>query len=137
MQLVYSRSALQYLCLLLCVFLLEIIAGILAYITYQEVKKCCIYSGCHVTDIFASLQHEVPTLPPEAHIFFHDVSFHSFPLAVYLNSLSSTNETHLLLFCAAILSFCVHSVHFPNLTNFPTICLSPITSSSASLSATR
>lgn len=37
---VCSRSALQYLCLLLCVFLLEIIAGVLAYITYQEVKKC-------------------------------------------------------------------------------------------------
>lgn len=29
---------LQYLCLLVCIFLLEIIAGVLAYITYQEVN---------------------------------------------------------------------------------------------------
>lgn len=32
-------SPLQYLCLLLCIFLLEIIAGVLAYITYQEVTE--------------------------------------------------------------------------------------------------
>lgn len=32
-------APLQYLCLLLCVFLLEIIAGVLAYVTYQEVKS--------------------------------------------------------------------------------------------------
>lgn len=29
---------LQYLILLLCIFLLEIIAGVLAYVNYQEVK---------------------------------------------------------------------------------------------------
>lgn len=35
----FGVAPLQYLCLLLCVFLLEIIAGVLAYITYQEVKS--------------------------------------------------------------------------------------------------
>lgn len=37
---------LQYLCLLLCIFLLEIIAGVLAYITYQEVKCFPFLFGC-------------------------------------------------------------------------------------------
>lgn len=76
---VYSPSALQYLCLLLCVFLLEIIAGVLAYITYQEVNKCCVKLGCHVTNILTSFQQQCfPILPTEAHIFFHDVPFFFF-----------------------------------------------------------
>lgn len=36
--LAFYASFQQYLVLLLCIFLLEIIAGVLAYITYQEVK---------------------------------------------------------------------------------------------------
>ena len=43
-------SPLQYLVLLLCIFLLEIIAGVLAYITYQEVKyfSFCLYVFVHI-----------------------------------------------------------------------------------------
>lgn len=89
-QTLYSRSPLQYLCLLLCVFLLEIIAGVLAYITYQEVKKRRVHLRCDVTELWLVLARVRPTLPTEAHIFFHNVPFHSFLLGVYLNSFFTT-----------------------------------------------
>ena len=44
--LLFHVPPLQYLGLLLCVFLLEIIAGVLAYITYQEVTELKLLFEC-------------------------------------------------------------------------------------------
>lgn len=43
-------SPLQYLCLLLCIFLLELIAGVLAFITYQEVKLSSVRLCSYIFD---------------------------------------------------------------------------------------
>lgn len=84
-------------------------------------KEVSHLAGMSCDQHLSQLTEQFPTLPTEAHISFHDVSFHSFPFAVYLNSFLSPIETHLTLLSAVKLSSCVHSVPFPNVTHFPIV----------------
>lgn len=87
-------SPLQYLCLLLCIFLLEIIAGILAYITYQEVKCFTLCMGvfvnmtpqCMTALYFFSISLMLFFF---LSIYFSDFTFPSFSPSCLLNLLTT------------------------------------------------
>lgn len=68
----------QYLCLLVCIFLLEIIAGVLAYMTYQEVIVPFVWK-CLRGDVMSPLSHDRKR--PKHHEI---VLFLSHPISVLL-----------------------------------------------------